>query len=145
MKLFKEFKIFAMRGNVVDMAVGVIIGGAFGKIVTSLVNDIIMPPIGMLVRNVDFAQMAVILKPTEVDSTGIAIPPVTLSYGVFINAIVNFFIVAVSVFLLVKALNIAKSKEQTTPPPPPAALTTEAKLLTEIRDLLNEKSKTEQA
>lgn len=143
MSLIKEFKAFAMRGNVVDMAVGVIIGGAFGKIVNSLVNDIIMPPIGMLLQNVDFSKLSVILMHERIDPTGKTIPSVTLNYGMFVNTIVNFIIIAIAVFILIKGINAAKHREiqqaQITPPPPPPELSAEVKLLAEIRDLLKSK------
>ncbi len=125
--MLEEFKKFAMRGNVVDMAVGIIIGAAFGGIVKSLVNDIIMPPIGMIMGNVDFSDLAIALGEGE----GAA----TISYGVFINTVLNFLIVAFAVFLLIKAINNLQKKEEEKPaePPKPSA---EETLLTEIRDLL---------
>ena len=125
--MLEEFKKFAMRGNVVDMAVGIIIGAAFGGIVKSLVNDIIMPPIGMIMGNVDFSDLALALGEGE----GAA----TISYGVFINTVLNFLIVAFAVFLLIKAINNLQKKEEEKPaePPKPSA---EETLLTEIRDLL---------
>lgn len=133
MGVIKEFKTFAMKGNVVDMAVGIIIGAAFGKIVTSIVNDIIMPPIGMLVGGVDFKDLKVILqKATE------TAPAVTLNYGSFIQVVFDFLIVAVAVFMLIKGLNMAKRKKEEAPavPAPDPAPTKEEILLTEIRDLL---------
>jgi len=135
MSLAKEFKAFAMRGNVVDMAVGIIIGGAFGKIVGSLVNNVIMPPIGSLLGNIDFSQMAIVLKKEGLDAAGSKIAAVTLGYGMFINTIVNFFIVALAIFLVIKAMNAVKKKEEAAPaaPPPPSA---EEKILKEIRDIL---------
>jgi large conductance mechanosensitive channel len=124
-----------MRGNVVDMAVGIIIGGAFGKIVGSLVNDVIMPPIGVLLGNIDFSQMAIVLKKEGIDAAGSKIAAVTIGYGMFINTIVNFFIAALAIFLVIKATNAVKKKEEAAPaaPPPPSA---EEKVLTEIRDIL---------
>lgn len=110
--MLKEFKEFAMKGNVVDMAVGVIIGGAFGKIVTSLVNDIIMPPIGILVGNVDFSDLT--LKLTQPLADGKA---VTVNYGLFINNVINFVIVAFSIFMVVKGMNSLKKKEAAPPSP----------------------------
>lgn len=98
--MFKEFKEFAMRGNVVDMAVGVVIGGAFGKIVTSLVNDVIMPPIGLLLGNMDFSELSIVLK--HADGTAKA---VTLNYGMFVNNVINFIIVAFSIFIVIKGMN----------------------------------------
>ena len=135
MKLLQEFKSFAMRGNVADMAVGIIIGAAFGKIVNSLVNDVIMPPLGLLLGRMDFSQMSAVLKKETVDAAGNVIPAVTLGYGMFINAIINFLIVAVAVFALVKAMNVAKKKEQAAPATPPAPSRQET-LLAEIRDIL---------
>ena len=137
MSLVKEFKAFAMRGNVMDMAVGIIIGGAFGKIVASLVNDVIMPPIGLLLGNVDFSQMAIVLKKESIDAAGSTIPAVTLGYGMFINTIINFLIVALAIFMVIKAMNAAKKKEVAPAvPPPPSA---EENILTEIRDILSSK------
>ncbi len=130
MKIIEEFKQFAVKGNMIDLAVGIIIGGAFGKIVSSLVSDVIMPPIGLLVGGMDFSNLAITLK-EAVDGK----PAVLLNYGLFINAGVNFLIVAAAVFLLVKAINKLKRDEATAPaePTPP---TQEELLLTEIRDLL---------
>lgn len=139
MKVLQEFKTFALRGNVTDMAVGIIIGAAFGRIVNSLVNDILMPPLGMLVGRMDFAHFSVVLKEAVLDPAGnIVTPAVTISYGIFVNAVINFLIVAAAVFMLVKAINTANRKEVAAAPPPPAPPipTREEELLTEIRDLL---------
>ena len=125
--MLNEFKAFAMRGNVVDMAVGIIIGAAFGKIIASLVSDVIMPPIGMLMGNVDFSELALALGQGE----GAA----TLNYGLFINTIINFLIIAFAIFMVIKGLNSMKKKEEEKPAEPPKPSTEEA-LLTEIRDLL---------
>ena len=125
--MLKEFKDFAMRGNVVDMAVGIIIGAAFGKIVSSLVSDVIMPPIGMVMGNVDFSDLALALGEGEAAAT--------LNYGMFINTVINFLIVAFAIFLLIKGINSMKKKEEAKPAEPPKP-STEEKLLTEIRDLL---------
>jgi len=127
MGMLQEFKEFAMRGNVVDMAVGVVIGAAFGKIVTSFTNDLLMPPIGMLTGGMDFSDLAITLK----EPVGSA-AAVTISYGKFINVVIDFTIVAFAIFLLVKAMNTLIKKE----PPPPAAPSREEVLLTEIRDAL---------
>ena len=135
MAILQEFREFAVKGNVVDLAVGVIIGVAFGKIVNSLVADVIMPPIGLLLGGVDFSSFAVILKPASVDAAGKAVAPVLLKYGVFINAVIEFVIVAFAVFLLVKAINAAKREQPAAPAVPPAPPREEV-LLTEIRDLL---------
>jgi large conductance mechanosensitive channel len=135
MGVLREFREFAVKGNVVDLAVGVIIGAAFGKIVNSLVTDVIMPPIGLLLGGVDFSSFAVMLKPPAVDAAGKAVPPVLLKYGVFINTVIEFAIVAFAVFLLVKAINAARREPAPAPGPPPAPPAQEV-LLAEIRDLL---------
>ena len=144
MGFLKEFKEFAVKGNVMDMAVGVIIGGAFGKIVTSVVNDIIMPPIGLLVGGVDFSDMKLTLKQQVVDAAGAVITPaVTWNYGAFIQQVVDFTILAFCVFLMVKIMNtLMKKKEAPAPAPAPAPEpkpTKEELLLTEIRDLLKDR------
>jgi large conductance mechanosensitive channel len=133
MSMIKEFKAFAMRGNVVDMAVGIVIGGAFGKIVSSFVADIIMPPLGMLLGNVNFADLAVTLKEArgEVDA-------VTLNYGMFIQTAVDFVIIAFAIFMVIKGMNSLKKKEEAAPEAPPAPSKEEI-LLAEIRDLLKQK------
>ncbi len=133
MGIMKEFKSFAMKGNVLDLAVAVIIGGAFGKIITSFVNDVLMPPIGLLLGNVDFSDLKIVLR-AAVDET----PAVTLNYGVFVNTVLDFLIVAFSIFMVVKAFNRMKKKEVAPPPAPPAP-SKEELLLTEIRDILKEK------
>lgn len=130
MKLLDEFKSFAMKGNVVDMAVGIIIGAAFGKIVSSMVSDIIMPPIGLLVGGVNFTDLKVIMK-AATDTA----PAVTWNYGNFIQVIFDFLIVALAVFFVIKAINSAKKKEEAAPSAPPAPSKEEV-LLSEIRDLL---------
>jgi large conductance mechanosensitive channel len=135
MKIVQEFKQFAMKGNVVDMAVGIIIGAAFGKIISSLVNDIIMPPLGILIGGVDFTDLKVTLKEASVDQAGAAINAVTLNYGTFIQTAFDFLIVAFAIFLMIKAMNHMKKKEETVPVVHPEP-TQEEKLLTEIRDLL---------
>ncbi len=133
MGIVKEFKAFAMRGNVVDMAVGIVIGAAFGKVVSSFVADVIMPPLGMLLGRVNFTELAVTLKAAHGDAAA-----VTLSYGTFIQTIVDFLIVAFAIFVVVKGMNSLKRKEETAPPLPPAPSKEEA-LLAEIRDLLKER------
>jgi len=139
MKILKEFKAFAMRGNVVDMAVGIIIGGAFGKIVASLVSDIVMPPIGLLIGGIDFTDMKILLKKETLDAAGnVAIPAVTIGYGVFINTIISFLIVALAIFAIIKVMSLAKKKEEAAPVSA-VSPTTEEKLLTEIRDILSSK------
>jgi len=139
MGFIQEFKTFAMRGNVMDMAVGIIIGGAFGKIVTSFVNDVIMPPIGLLLGNADFSNLALTLKSAVVDAGGIeTAPAVVLRYGAFINTIVDFIIVAFAIFLMIKGINSFQKKKEEAPAAPPAP-TAEETLLTEIRDLLKAK------
>ena len=136
--MLKEFKEFAMRGNVIDMAVGIIIGGAFGKIVTSLVNDVIMPPIGLLMGNVDFSNLFVSLTGDSYPSLSAAesAGAPLVKYGVFINTVLDFLIVAFVIFLLIRALNKLKRKEEAAPPAAPPAPSAEEKLLGEIRDLL---------
>jgi len=131
MKLLDEFKAFALKGNVVDMAVGIIIGLAFGKIVSSAVADIVMPPIGLLLGGVNFTDLKVVMKA----ATDVA-PAVTWNYGNFLQVTFDFLIIAFVVFMLIKALNSAKKKEAAPPPPAPPAPTKEETLLTEIRDLL---------
>ena len=126
--MLKEFKEFAMKGNVVDMAIGVIIGGAFGKIVSSLVSDVIMPPIGLLTGGIDFSDLAITLKSATANS-----PAVTINYGVFLNNVIDFLIVAFVIFMIVKQMNKLKQeekKEEEKKGP------TEVELLTEIRDAL---------
>lgn len=139
MSFFKEFKTFAMRGNAVDMAVGIIIGGAFGKIVSSIVGDIIMPPLGLMIGGVKFQNLKVILKHAHTDTvTGKVTEAVSINYGNFINTALDFIVIAFSIFLLVKLINSMKRKEETKPAAPPAP-TKEEELLTEIRDLLKDK------
>ena len=133
MAIVKEFKEFAMRGNVVDLAVGVIIGAAFGKIVTSLVNDIIMPPIGYLTGGIDFKNLKVIIK--EGDPTK-KIADVSINYGNFINTLIEFLIIAFCIFMIVKGINSLKKPEPVPEPVPDPGPTKEEVLLTEIRDLL---------
>ncbi len=130
MKLLQEFKSFAMRGNVVDMAVGIIIGAAFGKIVSSIVNDVIMPPIGLLVGGIDFSNLSITLKDAVENS-----PAVVIKYGVFINTVIDFIIVAWAIFMVIKAMNSLKKKEEAKPAAPPKP-SEEVILLGEIRDLL---------
>ncbi len=132
MGMISEFKQFAMRGNVIDLAVGVVIGGAFGKIVTALVEKIIMPPIGWLVGRVDFSQLAWTLKDASTGPDGKEIPAVVIGYGAFLNTIVQFIIVAFAIFLVVKAINRIAKKQ----PPAPKAPSEEVVLLREIRDAL---------
>ncbi|MBQ5753901.1 MAG: large-conductance mechanosensitive channel protein MscL [Alistipes sp.] len=142
MGFLKEFKAFALKGNVVDMAVGVIIGGAFGKIVTSLVNDIIMPPIGLVVGGVDFTDLKLTLKEQVLDAAGAVVTPaVTWNYGAFIQQVVDFTILALCVFMMVKMMTKLMKKEEAKPaaPAPAPAPSKEEVLLTEIRDLLKEK------
>lgn len=127
MSILKEFREFAVKGNVVDLAVGVIIGGAFGKIVSSLVNDVIMPPIGLLIGGVDFKDLAIVLKAAEGEAKA-----VTLNYGAFIQNVFDFLIIAFAIFIVVKGINKVKRKEE----PAPAEPSAQEKLLTEIRDLL---------
>jgi large conductance mechanosensitive channel len=130
MSIAKEFKAFAMRGNVVDMAVGIVIGAAFGKIVSSFVADVMMPPLGLLLGKVNFADLAITLQAASGD-----VAAVTLNYGKLIQTVVDFVIVAFAIFMVVKGMNSMKKKEEAAPAAPPAP-TKEEVLLTEIRDLL---------
>jgi large conductance mechanosensitive channel len=139
--MFKEFREFAVKGNVLDMAVGVIIGAAFGTIVTSLVNDVIMPPIGLMLGGIDFADLFLLLRNGEPAGPYLTLADakeagaVTLNYGVFINAVISFMIVAFAVFMLIRSFNRLKRHEETAPPPP-ASPPEDVVLLREIRDLL---------
>jgi large conductance mechanosensitive channel len=133
MSVIKEFKEFAMRGNVIDLAVGIIIGGAFGKVVSSVVGDVLMPPIGLGLGGVNFTNLAVTLK----DAVGTE-PAVLLRYGAFIQSIVDFLIVAFAIFIVIKAMNTLKRKKEEAPAAPPAPSKEEV-LLTEIRDAIKAK------
>ncbi|WP_114238909.1 large-conductance mechanosensitive channel protein MscL [Dyella sp. C9] len=132
MSMLKEFKEFAMRGNVIDLAVGVVIGGAFGKIVTSLVDQIIMPPIGLITGGIDFSQMKWVLKPADNSDPAHKIAEVAIGYGTFINTLIQFIIIAFAIFLVVKAINKLTRRQEAAPAPPAPDVV----LLTEIRDLL---------
>lgn len=142
MKILQEFRDFAVKGNMIDMAVGIIIGGAFGKIVTSLVSDIIMPPIGLLMGGVNFTEWNVVLREAVMDASGAEITPaLTLNYGNFIQVLLDFLIIALAIFFVIRGINKMKAlsakKKEETPAAPPAP-TKEELLLTEIRDLLKE-------
>ena len=134
MGMMAEFKEFAMRGNVVDLAVGVVIGAAFGKIVTALVDHVIMPPIGLLIGGVDFSDLAITLKAATVDAAGEVVPAVQIGIGEFLNALIQFVIVAFAIFMLVKAINRLNRREPE--PEAPAATPEDVLLLREIRDAL---------
>jgi len=145
MSLLKEFKEFAMRGNVVDLAVAVIIGGAFGKVVTSVVKDIIMPPIGKVMGGVNFSDLFINLDPSKLAKDGSAIKSLAqaneagaavIAYGSFLNTVIDFTIVAFCIFMIIKAMNALKKKPAPAAPAPPPEPTKEEKLLTEIRDIL---------
>ncbi len=141
MSFIKEFKEFAVKGNAIDMAVGVIVGGAFGKIVTSIVNDIIMPPIGVVMGGTNFADLKVTLKEAAIEGEEIK-EAVTLNYGAFLQTCIDFIIIAFCVFMMVKfinKLNRKKKAEEVTKPAPAPEPSNEEKLLSEIRDLLKEK------
>ena len=142
-KLLNEFKEFAMRGNVLDMAVGVVIGTAFGKITTSLVNDVFMPLIGLIIGGIDLGQLNIVLKPETVNAAGETVAAVTLGIGTFLSTIIDFILVAFVIFLMVKAINqfhkLGKKNEEEEPEEEPAP--TSEELLTEIRDLLKEQQK----
>jgi len=135
--MLKEFKEFAMRGNVVDMAVGIIIGAAFGRIVSSLVEDVVMPPIGLLMGNMDFSQLYINLSGGDFASLAAAreAGAATINYGMFINAVLHFLIVAFAIFMLIRGMNRLKRKAEEAPAEPPQA-SAEVQLLTEIRDSL---------
>lgn len=137
MGMMKEFKEFAMRGNVVDMAVGIVIGGAFGKIVSSLVADVIMPPIGVLLGGVNFRDLSITIQEAAGET-----PAVSVKYGNFLMTILDFIIIAFAIFMVIKAMNNMKKKEEEAPaaPPAPPEPTKEEKLLTEIRDALVNRS-----
>ena len=133
MGMMQEFKTFAMRGNVIDMAVGIVIGGAFGKIVSSFVADVIMPPIGLLIGGVNFSNLLITIKNATGDAAA-----VTLNYGKFIQTVVDFIIIAFAIFMVIKGMNSLKKKEEEAPAPPPPP-SKEETLLTEIRDVLKQK------
>ncbi|WP_313224700.1 large-conductance mechanosensitive channel protein MscL [Stutzerimonas nitrititolerans] len=135
MSFLSEFKTFAVRGNVIDMAVGIIVGAAFGKIVSSFVDGVVMPPLGLLIGGVDFSDLVIVLKEAVGDA-----PAVTLNYGMFIQTVVDFVIIAFAIFLAIKAINTLKRQEAEAPSAPPAP-TKEEVLLTEIRDLLKEQNR----
>ena len=143
-KFFNEFKEFAVRGNVMDMAVGVVIGTAFGKITTSLVNDVFMPLIGLIIGGIDLGQLNIVLKPETVNAAGETVAAVTLGIGTFLSTIIDFILVAFVIFLMVKAINqfhkLGKKKEEE-PAPAEEPKPTSEELLTEIRDLLKEQQK----
>ena len=132
--MLKEFREFAVRGNVTDMAVGIIIGAAFGKIVSSFVGDVIMPPLGMIIGGVSFSDLAITLKAATANS-----PAVMLNYGRFVQSVVDFTIIAFAIFIAIKALNTFKRKQEETPAPAPAPSKEEI-LLAEIRDILRQKN-----
>jgi large conductance mechanosensitive channel len=133
MGIISEFKQFIKRGSVIDLAVGVVIGGAFQKIVGSLVNDLIMPPIGLLLAGINFKDITYVLKEASLNANGEIIPAVMISPGSFIQTLIEFIIIAFSIFLLVKGINKVRKEEAAVPPPPP---TREEELLVEIRNLL---------
>ena len=136
-KFFKEFKEFIARGNVIDMAVGVVVGAAFKSIIDSLVNDIIMPFVGFLLGDTDFSELAITLKEGSIAADGTAIPPVEIMYGKFINSIISFVIIAFCLFCVVKVINrMRRKQEEAQAPAPDPEPSNEEKLLTEIRDLL---------
>jgi len=137
--MIKEFKEFALRGNVIDMAVGIIIGGAFGKLVTSMVNDLLMPIIGVLMGGVNFTALKIVMAAAELDAAGEIIKPeVAFMYGSFIQAVIDFLIIAFAIFMVIRAMNRMKKKQEAAIEEAPAG-PDEKELLTEIRDLLKEK------
>ena len=139
MGLIKEFKEFAMRGNVLDMAVGIVIGGAFGKIVSSFVEDILMPPIGVLLGGVNFSDLKIVFTQAVMDGENVVTPEVALRYGNFIQVIFDFLIIAFAIFMLLKAVNKFNKKKEDAPAAPEAP-PADVQLLTEIRDLLQKKN-----
>lgn len=140
MSVVKELKEFMTRGNVVDMAVGVIIGGAFGKIVSSLVSDVIMPPIGFLLSGVDFTELKFVIQQATIDAAGNEVPAVAINYGSFVQTIIDFLIISTVIFFAIKGINKLKnSTPEEESPVAPAEPTKEEVLLAEIRDLLKEK------
>jgi len=136
MSFFSEFKAFALRGNVIYLAVGVVIGAYFGKIVSSLVDNIIMPPIGVLIGGIDFADLVLKIGTPVADAKGVVTGGAIIKYGVFLNTILQFIIVAIAIFLVVKLMNRLSKKQEAAPAPPSAEVT----LLTEIRDVLKAKT-----
>ena len=143
-KFLEEFKAFAMRGNVVDMAVGIIIGGAFGKIVSSFVGDIVMPALGLLVGGIDFSDLSVTLKQAVMENGQEIAPAVMLRYGAFIQVIIDFVIIAFAIFMMIKAMAMLQRKKaeavaETPAPAPEPQISEEQKLLAEIRDIMKEK------
>lgn len=132
MSMLQEFKAFAMRGNVIDLAVGVVIGSAFGKIVTSLVDQIVMPPIGWITGGIDFSDLKWVLKPADASDPKHKVAEVAIQYGAFVNTLLQFLIIAFAIFMVIKAINRLSRKQEAAPAAPPA----DVALLTEIRDLL---------
>ena len=139
-KFLNEFKEFAMRGNVLDMAIGVVIGSAFSKITTSLVNDVFMPLIGLLIGGIDLGQLNLTLKAAVMDGDTVVKEPVTLGLGTFLSIIIDFILVALVIFLMIKAINRFHKKKEEAPAPEEPKGPTSEELLTEIRDLLKEKN-----
>jgi large conductance mechanosensitive channel len=137
MGFLAEFKKFAVKGNVIDLAVGVVIGAAFGGITKSLVDDVIMPPLGLLVSKVDFSSLKLILKEAVIDNGQVVSPAVSVNYGLFLQAVINFLIIAFAIFMLVRTINRMREKEAAKPAPP---INKEEQLLTEIRDILKSSS-----
>ncbi len=140
-KFIQEFKDFAVKGNVMDMAIGVVVGGAFGKIVTSLVNDIIMPGVGVLTGGLNFTDYKFVIQKGVTDGTEIITPEVAITWGSFVQTVVDFLIIAFCIFLAVKVINRFKRKEEVVEAPAAPAGPTQEELLTQIRDLLKEQSK----
>ena len=134
-KFFQEFKTFAMRGNVMDMAVGIILGGAFGKIVSSLVGDVFMPLLGVLIGGVNFTDLSIRIKDAYTDSLGTLVPAVTINYGVFLQTIFDFIVITFCIFMMIKGINRLSRKKEDAPEEPQEP-SEEVKLLSEIRDLL---------
>ncbi|HRS54505.1 MAG TPA: large-conductance mechanosensitive channel protein MscL [Bacteroidales bacterium] len=137
MKIIKEFKEFAIKGNVIDLAIGIIIGAAFSKIVSSLVNDIIMPPLGVIISGINFTDIKILLKAATLEGDKVIKEAVYLKIGNFLQVLFDFLITAFAIFIVIKGINKVKVKKESTPEPP--KISVEEKLLTEIRDLLKNK------
>lgn len=140
MSIGKELKDFLMRGNVVDMAVGIVIGGAFGKVVTSFVNDILMPPLSLLLGSVNFSDLKFVFREAVMNGVDVAKPAITWNYGMFFQTLIDFLIVGTAIFFAIKAMNKLSKKKEEAPAPPPEP-SNEEKLLTEIRDALKNQNK----
>ena len=136
--MLKEFKEFAFKGNLIDMAVGIIIGGAFGTVVKSLVDNVLMPPLGKVIADIDFSKLKVVMSPAVMEGGKVIKPEAAIAYGQFVTDLISFLLMAFAVFIVVKKVLLAMKKEEAAPPPTPPEPTAEEKLLGEIRDLLKQ-------